>query len=101
MAATIDEALDILHRTGTDLSSGGSNHAPMVVEALCTLGRPDAVIPWVEGYKRRFQDRPRSHNPIAREDWRASLGDASRGADWVTFFDRALAAAPWHAVLRE
>lgn len=73
----------------------------MVVEALCTLGRPDAVMPWIEGYKHRFQDRLRSQNPIAREDWRASLGDASRLADWVTFFDRTLAEAPWYAVLRE
>ena len=68
MAVTIDEALSILHRTGTDLSGGGSNHAPMVVETLCTLGRPDAVMPWIEGYKHRFQDHPQSQNPVARED---------------------------------
>ena len=101
MAATIDAALDILHHTGPDLGGGGSNHAPMVTEALCALGRPDAVIPWIEGYKHRFQDRPRSQNPIAGEGWRASLGDASRIPDWVAFFDRALAAAPWPAVLRD
>ena len=62
----------------------------MVVETLCTLGRPDAVIPWIEGYKRRFQDRPRSQSSIAHGDWRAFLGDASCFADWVTFFDRTL-----------
>ena len=73
----------------------------MVVETLCALGRPDAVIPWIEGYKRRFQDRPRSQNPIAHGDWRAFLSDASCLADWVTFFDRTLAEAPWHTVPRE
>jgi len=34
MAATIDEALDILHRTGPDLVGGNSNHGPMAAEAL-------------------------------------------------------------------
>ena len=57
MAATIDEVLDILHRTGPDLVGGNSNHGPMVAEALCALGRPDAVLPWIAGYKsRRFED---------------------------------------------
>jgi hypothetical protein len=45
MAITIDEALDILHRTGPDLGSGGSNHSPMVAEALFVLGRSDSVLP--------------------------------------------------------
>ena len=52
MAVTIDEALDLLHRTSPDLSGGGSNHGPMVAETLCTLGRPDAVLPWTEGARR-------------------------------------------------
>ena len=30
MATTIDEALDIIHRTGPDLVGGNSNHGPMV-----------------------------------------------------------------------
>jgi hypothetical protein len=100
MSTTLDEALDILHRTGPDLVGGNSNHGPMVAEALCTLGRPDAVLPWIEKYKSRCQDRPQPHNLIAPEDWRESLGDRSRGADWVAFFDRELATAPWPEVLR-
>ena len=100
MSATIDEVLDILHRTGPDLVGGNSNHGPMAAEALFALGRPDAVLPWIEGYKSRFQDRPQPRNPISPEDWQASLGDRSRVADWVAFFDRALAEAPWPAVLQ-
>jgi hypothetical protein len=100
MAATIDEALDILHRTGPDLVGGNSNHAPMVTETLFTLGRPEAVLPWIEGYKRRFQDRLQGRDPISPEAWQASLGDRSRGADWIAFFDRALAEAPWQTVLQ-
>jgi hypothetical protein len=100
MHATIDEALDILHRTGPDLVNGNSNHGPMAAEALCALGRPDAVLPWLEKYKSRFQDRPPTRTPLAPGDWQASLGDRSRSADWVAFFDRALAEAPWQTVLQ-
>jgi hypothetical protein len=100
MSATIDEVLDILHRTGPDLVGGNSNHGPMAAEALFALGRPDAVLPWIEGYKSRFQERPQTRNPISPEDWQTSLGDRSRVADWVAFFDRALAEAPWQAVLQ-
>jgi hypothetical protein len=35
MAATIDDALDILHRTGPELVGGNSNHGPMVAEVWC------------------------------------------------------------------
>jgi len=100
MPVTIDEALEILHRTGPDLVSGNSNHGPMVTEALFALGRPDAVLPWLEGYKSRFQDRPPTRNPISPGAWQASLGDRSRVADWVAFFDRELVEAPWQAVLQ-
>jgi hypothetical protein len=100
MPATIDEVLDILHRTGPDLVGGNSNHGPMAAETLFTLGRPDAVLPWIAGYKNRFQDRPQTRNPLSPGDWHASLGDRSRSADWVAFFDRELAAAPWQAVLQ-
>src|SRR5215467_5295626 len=100
MSATIDEVLNILHRTGPDLVGGNSNHGPMAAEALFALGRPDAVLPWIEGYKSRFQDHPQTRNPISPEDWQASLGDRSRVADWVAFFDRELAEAPWQAVLQ-
>jgi Questin oxidase-like len=100
MTVTIDEALDIIHRTGPDLVNGNSNHGPMVAEALCTLGRPDAVLPWIEGYKNRFQDRPQPHAPISAGGWREALGERGRSADWVAFFDRQLAEAPWPAVLQ-
>src|SRR5215471_249649 len=100
MLTTIDEVLDILHRTGPDLVGGNSNHGPMATEALFALGRPDAVLPWLEGYKSCFQEHPQTRTPISPGDWQASLGDRSRVADWVAFFDRELAEAPWQAVLQ-
>ena len=48
MAATIDEALEILPRTGPDVVGGHSNHGPLVAEALFAQGPPDSVISWEE-----------------------------------------------------
>jgi Questin oxidase-like len=100
MATTIDEALDIIHRTGPDLVGGNSNHGPMVAETLLTLGRPGSVMPWLEGYKNRFQDRPQPDTPISPGSWHEALGDRGRSADWVAFFDRELTEKPWHSVLQ-
>lgn len=99
MAVTIDDALDILHRTGPDLVGGNSNHAPMVAETLLTLGRPEALLPWIEGYKRRFQPPSPAAQRLSPRHWQASLGDRSRKADWVAFFDHALSEASWQEVL--
>jgi hypothetical protein len=72
----------------------------MVVEALYTLGRPDSVLPWIEEYKNRFQERPQPHTPISPRGWQEALGVRGRSADWIAFFDRQLAEAPWQAVLQ-
>ena len=100
MAVTIDEVLDILHRTGPEFGGGFANHGPMAAEALFALQRPDAVVPWVERYKSRLQDRPARGYPIAPEDWREALGNLSRVGDWVAFFDRQLAEASWQDVVQ-
>src|SRR5713101_7283212 len=94
MPATIDEVLDILHRTGPDLVGGNSNHGPMAAETLFTLGRPDAVLPWIAGYKNRFQDRPQPRNPLSPEDWQAAL------QAWVPQLAPGLWAAATHGLIR-
>ncbi|MGB2695323.1 MAG: hypothetical protein WBD55_09075, partial [Dehalococcoidia bacterium] len=99
MDATIDDALEILEDTGPEFAGGLANHGPMAAEALCELGRTDVVVPWVEGYRRRLQERPSSHQPIARDEWREALGDGKRVADWTAFFERELAESPWRDVL--
>jgi hypothetical protein len=78
MATTTDEVLDILHRTGPEFGGGLANHGPMAAEAMWALGRPDAVLPWVERYKSRLQDCPAHSQPIAREAWRDALGHINR-----------------------
>jgi hypothetical protein len=51
---SLDDALDTLSGYGTQLKNGNSNHAPMVAEALCAMGRPDAVMPWIARYRDRM-----------------------------------------------
>ena len=93
MTRTIDDALEIVHRTGPEFGPGLSNHAPMGAEAMVAMGRADAVVPWVEEYLPQLRPAPESVRPVSREDWREALGDVRRVADWVVFFDRELADA--------
>src|SRR5215469_12157537 len=93
--APLDEALAILAPYGIELKNGNSNHGPMVAEALCALGRPDAVMPWVERYRERMLPRPAVGDRIGLQDWRAMLGDRRRFADWSAFFREELHEVSW------
>jgi Questin oxidase-like len=95
----LDDALDALAPCGIELKNGNSNHAPMVAEALCALGRPGAVLPWLDRYRERTSPRPLPGDPIARGAWHHFLGRRERFTDWASFFAEELAEAPWPAVL--
>ncbi len=101
MSAALDEALEALKETGPEFGPGLSNHGPMASEALVRLGRDDAILPWVERYRRRLQERPRPRDRIDEATWREALGNAARVADWVAFFERQLKERPWHEVLAQ
>jgi hypothetical protein len=96
---SLDEALETLAPYGIELKKGNANHAPMVAEALCALGRPNAVMPWITRYRERMLPRPSAGVRIGREDWRAALGDRARFADWSAFFTEQLQEWPWREVL--
>src|SRR4029077_18852459 len=96
---SLDEALETLAPYGIELKNGNSNHAPMVAEALCALGRPEAVMPWIMRYRERMLPRPSAGARIRREDWRSALGERNRFADWGGFFGEELREAPWREVL--
>jgi hypothetical protein len=98
---TIEDALELLQKTGPEFGGGLSNHGPMAAEALVTLGCEDAVIPWVERYRRNLDEQPSEHSPISKGEWREALGEGTRVGDWVAFFDRELAERPWRSVLDE
>jgi hypothetical protein len=97
--AVLDPALEVVAQHGSDLSNGLTSHAPMTAEALCAAGRPDAVAPWLERYRRHMTPRPASRERIAADAWQAALGRAEREADWNAFFADALAEAPWRVVV--
>ncbi len=95
---SLDEALELLADCGIELNNGNSNHAPMVAEALCALGRPDAVMPWIVRYRARMLPRPPANNAIRQEDWRSALGERGRFTDWAVFFREEMKEAPWRWV---
>jgi hypothetical protein len=97
--ASLDEALELVAPYGIALKNGNSNHAPMVAEALCALGRPEAVMPWIARYRERMLPRPAAGDRIGREDWRAALGDRKRFVDWSGFFGEELRETRWREVL--
>lgn len=96
---SLDEALEALAGHGIALKNGNSNHAPMVAEALCAMGRPQAVMPWLARYQERLLPRQPAGDPIRAEIWRSALGQRDRFADWAEFFVEELRQALWPEVL--
>ena len=100
MAITIDEMLDLLSFAGAELVNGNANHGPMASEALFALGREDAVLPWVDEYRKRLTYRPSPSLPIPPGEWREHLGARERLGDWIELFENELSEAPWPEVVR-
>src|SRR5215469_12261777 len=96
---SLDDALDEIAPYGIELKNGNSSHAPMVAEALCALGRPEAVMPWLGRYRERMQPRPAAGERIQGDDWRDALGRRERFGDWAKFFAGEIDSAPWPTVL--
>lgn len=96
---SLDDALEVLAGSGMALKNGNSNHAPMVAEALCAMGRPEAVMPWVARYRERLLPRPAAGNAIRGEDWRRALGQRDRFTDWAAFLRGELQQASWSEVI--
>src|SRR5262245_40093271 len=96
---SMDDALEILVAYGPDLQNGLTNHAPMAAEAMCAMGRPEAVRPWIEHYRAGMLPRPPAREPITTADWRSALGREDRFGDWSAFFADELQQASWRVVL--
>ncbi|MGH7949640.1 MAG: questin oxidase family protein [Candidatus Binataceae bacterium] len=96
----LDEALSMLAPYGPEFGPHGlSNHGPMASEALCAMGRHDAVLRWVEHYRTRLDQRPSHQSRIDDANWRDALGKLNRVQDWSEFFKNQLADAPAPLVL--
>jgi hypothetical protein len=73
----------------------------MVAEVLVTLGWPDTVLPWVDGYIEMLEERPVARDEIETGAFRQALGDFDRFADWAVFFNDELENRPWPDLLAE
>lgn len=96
--STMEAALELLAPYGPDLRNGLTSHAPMVAEALCAMGRSEAVLPWLEKYRAGMLPKPAARQRIERREWRQALGQEERTTDWKLFFDEEFAEDDWHAV---
>lgn len=101
LSGKMEEALELLSRFGPEYRGGLANHAPMVADALISMGREEAVLPWVERYSRQLDEHPASTRKISIGEWRSALGDFSRATDWVNFFNSQLSENPWREVLAQ
>ncbi len=97
----MEDALALLAPTGPEYAGRLANHGPMAAEALVVLDRPDAVVPWVERYKKRLREHPGGTKPIDPKAWREALGEGDRVGDWIVFFRRQIEERPWKTVLAE
>lgn len=97
--AAYDEALERLAPYGPDLAWGFTDHAPMVAEALCALGRGDAVGPWLDAHAEGWVARPRPTDPVRADAWREALGRPERWADWSALFEAEIAERGWRPAL--
>ena len=100
MTTTIDDALEQMAGCGAEFRGGLSNHGPMAADALIHLGRPEAVTPWVDRYRRRLDEADALGEPLDAAEWRTALGDYSQLPAWEGLFLRALSELPWDAVVR-
>lgn len=96
---SMDDALEMLSVYGPDLSNGMTSHAPMAAEALCAMGRADAVKPFLARYCDGMLPRPRAVERLSRENWRAALAQTRRFEDFSILFNEELEKAPWRVVL--
>jgi hypothetical protein len=102
MSDVLDEALERLRGTGTELAGRGApNHGPMAAEALTALRRDDVVVAWVDRYCQKLAAMPPPRSPVTVDTWREALGTIDRVGDWAAFFRTQLAETRWRAVFTE
>jgi hypothetical protein len=91
----LDDALVILDGAGPEYAGGLANHGPMAAEALFTLDRSDAIVPWTERYRRKLGDEPAPGRPVERAAFREALGQMRRYPDWLALFVGEFREGPW------
>lgn len=97
--AAHDLALESMTGVAPELRNGGPNHAPMVIEALAALGRHQDVLPWLEHYRDRLAEGPRTASILDEGQWAAARGRFELLGEWQNLFRADLARLSWRDVL--
>lgn len=94
----LDLALERHGRFAPEYGGGLADHAPMVVEALATLGRPAAIGPWLAAYVGDLEPAPAREPPLGDADAQGALGNPHAYPRWLARFEADLGDAPWRTV---
>ncbi len=94
-----DSALEVLSEYGPYLTNGFALHAPMVVEALETMGRAEAIGPWLETELPNLTHAPQTALFVNPEKWETYLGYRKAYTAWVRFFEEAIWEEGWRPVV--
>lgn len=96
--SNFDEALERLHRGDLEYAGGLANHGPMGAEALERLGH-QALIPAFLGLYASRLPPAEPGSVMSDSEAKDSLGDISRGADWVATFEARLDGGDWRTIV--
>jgi hypothetical protein len=104
MDEALDEGLELLGDAAPEYEAFGgvislANHGPMVIEALCAMGRDDAVVDWTKRYAPRLDEPPPRQTRMTAADCSEALGDLRRVRDWEDLFDAEFSESSWTDVL--
>lgn len=94
-----EAALRRLAAYGSELRNGFTNHAPMVADALISLGHAHALEPWLNDYLPEALPRSAPDTPVSDKDWRASLGRPDRESGWQARMTSDIASLGWRDAL--
>lgn len=96
-----DTALDKLVPYGPEYDEGKSYYGHIIADSLVSLGRSDAVEPWLLERLAKLESAPESSDSINRRNWRGGLGYMRYAGDWAGFFAQELESAPWRELLKD
>ncbi len=89
--SSYDEALTVLAEFGPYLKIGFANHAPMVVEAVHHMRRPQAILRWLKPELEEMIPLAKNALFISSEHWESYLGNRKAYAAWTHYFQEQIA----------
>jgi hypothetical protein len=99
-ADLLDAGLERFQARYPSTNVHGSNHVPMVIEALFVLGRADAIAPWLADNLDQVGPDTKASRRVEAERWRESLGRHELYPDWRELFLAELRSDDWRTVVR-